>query len=136
MTTPGVSAKNASGPSARAGGRLTLLPAVDVAGGQAVRLVQGAAGTETDYGAPLQAALAWQAAGAPVPLRAGFSLVWTAAAGLLVGFGTRMGTGCTSGHGVCGLGRLSARSLVAVITFMATGMVAAFVTRHLLGVAS
>ena len=43
---------------------LTLLPAVDVAGGKAVRLVQGAAGTETDYGAPLQAALAWQAAGA------------------------------------------------------------------------
>jgi phosphoribosyl isomerase A len=44
--------------------RLTLLPAVDVAGGQAVRLVQGAAGTETGYGDPLQAALAWQAAGA------------------------------------------------------------------------
>ena len=43
---------------------LTLLPAVDVAGGKAVRLVQGAAGTETDYGEPLQAALAWQAAGA------------------------------------------------------------------------
>jgi phosphoribosylanthranilate isomerase len=64
MTTPGVSAKSASGTSAPAGGRLTLLPAVDVAGGQAVRLVQGAAGTETDYGAPLQAALAWQAAGA------------------------------------------------------------------------
>ena len=46
------------------GGGLTLLPAVDVAGGKAVRLVQGAAGTETDYGEPLQAALAWQAAGA------------------------------------------------------------------------
>jgi 1-(5-phosphoribosyl)-5-[(5-phosphoribosylamino)methylideneamino] imidazole-4-carboxamide isomerase/N-(5'phosphoribosyl)anthranilate isomerase len=44
--------------------RLTLLPAVDVAGGQAVRLVQGAAGTETGYGDPLQAALAWQSAGA------------------------------------------------------------------------
>ena len=43
---------------------LTLLPAVDVAGGQAVRLVQGAAGSETSYGDPLQAALAWQAAGA------------------------------------------------------------------------
>ena len=64
MTTPGVSAKNARGQGGPAGGRLTLLPAVDVAGGQAVRLVQGAAGTETDYGAPLQAALAWQAAGA------------------------------------------------------------------------
>jgi uncharacterized membrane protein YedE/YeeE len=56
--------------------------------------------------------------------------------GLLVGFGTRMGSGCTSGHGVCGLGRLSLRSLVAVITFMATGMIATYVTRHLLGVAS
>ncbi len=44
-------------------------------------------------------------------------------AGLLVGFGTVWGSGCTSGHGVCGLGRLSARSLVAVLTFMATGMI-------------
>ena len=64
MTTPGGPAKSASGQGVSAAGRLTLLPAVDVAGGQAVRLVQGAAGTETDYGAPLQAALAWQAAGA------------------------------------------------------------------------
>ena len=84
----------------------------------------------------LLAGLAWQAAGAPVPLREGFPLVWVAAAGLLVGFGTRMGGGCTSGHGVCGLGRLSARSLVAVIVFMASGMIAAYVTRHVLGVAS
>jgi len=84
----------------------------------------------------LLAGLAWQAAGAPVPLRAGFPLGWAAAAGLLVGFGTRMSGGCTSGHGVCGLGRLSARSLVAVIVFMAAGMVAAYVTRHVLGVAS
>lgn len=53
--------------------------------------------------------------------------------GLLVGFGTRMGSGCTSGHGVCGLGRLSARSLAAVLTFLATGFVTVFVTRHLLG---
>jgi uncharacterized protein len=84
----------------------------------------------------LLAGLAWQAAGAPVPLREGFPLGWAAASGLLVGFGTRMGAGCTSGHGVCGLGRLSARSLVAVATFMATGMIAAYVTRHLLGVPS
>jgi uncharacterized membrane protein YedE/YeeE len=54
-------------------------------------------------------------------------------AGFLVGFGTRMGGGCTSGHGVCGLGRLSLRSLVAVITFMTTGFITVFVTRHLLG---
>jgi hypothetical protein len=84
----------------------------------------------------LLAGLAWQASGAPLQLREGFPTSWAAAAGLLVGFGTRMGSGCTSGHGVCGLGRLSARSLVAVITFMATGMIAAYVTRHLLGVAS
>jgi hypothetical protein len=84
----------------------------------------------------LLAGLAWQAAGAPVPLRVGYPLGWVAAAGLLVGFGTRMGGGCTSGHGVCGLGRLSARSLVAVITFMAAGMVSVFVVRHLLGIAS
>jgi hypothetical protein len=56
--------------------------------------------------------------------------------GLLVGFGTRMGGGCTSGHGVCGLGRLSVRSLVAVLVFMASGMLAAYVTRHLIGVTS
>jgi phosphoribosyl isomerase A len=53
-----------SGRAATAPGRLTLLPAVDVAGGQAVRLVQGAAGTETGYGDPLEAALAWQRSGA------------------------------------------------------------------------
>lgn len=52
------------------------------------------------------------------------------AAGLLVGFGTRMGNGCTSGHGVCGLGRLSARSLVAVVTFMATAIATTYVVRH------
>ena len=52
--------------------------------------------------------------------------------GLLVGFGTRLGNGCTSGHGVCGLGRLSFRSLVAVLTFLATGFITVFVTRHLL----
>ena len=80
------------------------------------------------------AGVAWQSAGAPVPQREGFPLVWLVAGGLLVGFGTRMGSGCTSGHGVCGLGRFSGRSLVAVMLFMAAGMVAAFVTRHLLGV--
>ena len=58
---------------------------------------------------------------------------WLIVAGLLVGFGTSLGNGCTSGHGVCGLGRLSKRSLVAVLTFMATAIVTVFVTRHLLG---
>jgi uncharacterized membrane protein YedE/YeeE len=51
-------------------------------------------------------------------------------AGLLVGFGTRVGNGCTSGHGVCGLARLSKRSLVAVVTFMAAAFAAAFVMNH------
>jgi uncharacterized membrane protein YedE/YeeE len=59
-------------------------------------------------------------------------LVPMAVAGLLVGFGTRLGGGCTSGHGVCGLGRLSLRSLVAVIVFMVMGMVSTFVMRHVL----
>ncbi len=51
-------------------------------------------------------------------------------AGLLVGVGTRMGTGCTSGHGICGLGRLSTRSLVATLSFMLSGFVTVFVLRH------
>ena len=55
------------------------------------------------------------------------------AAGLLVGFGTRMGSGCTSGHGVCGIARLSPRSLAATAVFMASAIVTVFVTRHLLG---
>jgi uncharacterized membrane protein YedE/YeeE len=54
-------------------------------------------------------------------------------AGFLVGFGTRLGNGCTSGHGVCGLGRLSRRSLVAVITFMGFAMATTFVMRHVVG---
>ena len=52
-------------------------------------------------------------------------------AGLLVGIGTRYGSGCTSGHGVCGLARLSPRSLVATLTFMAAGFAVVFVARHL-----
>jgi uncharacterized membrane protein YedE/YeeE len=56
------------------------------------------------------------------------------AAGVLVGFGTRLGGGCTSGHGVCGLARLSPRSIIATATFMAAGIATVFVLRHLLGV--
>ncbi|MEM6452087.1 MAG: YeeE/YedE family protein [Cyanobacteria bacterium P01_D01_bin.105] len=52
--------------------------------------------------------------------------------GFLVGFGTRLGNGCTSGHGVCGLGRLSIRSLMAVVTFLTTAMITVFVIRHVL----
>jgi len=54
-------------------------------------------------------------------------------AGLFVGFGTQLGSGCTSGHGVCGLARRSKRSLVATLTFMLTGAITVFVVRHLLG---
>jgi uncharacterized membrane protein YedE/YeeE len=54
-------------------------------------------------------------------------------AGLLVGFGTQLGGGCTSGHGVCGVSRASGRSIVAVLAFMATGMLATFFVAHVLG---
>jgi uncharacterized membrane protein YedE/YeeE len=54
------------------------------------------------------------------------------AGGLMVGFGTRLGAGCTSGHGVCGVARLSPRSLAATATFMAAGFLTVFVVRHLI----
>ena len=53
--------------------------------------------------------------------------------GLIVGFGTRWGSGCTSGHGVCGISRLSLRSLSATVVFIATGVATVFVVRHVLG---
>ena len=64
------------------------------------------------------------------------SMLMVAVAGLLVGFGTRLGGGCPSGHGVCGIGRLSTRSVVATLTFMLTGAATVYVVRHLLGGAS
>ena len=70
----------------------------------------------------LAAPPAWFTAGAPV---------WIAVAGVLTGFGTKIGNGCTSGHGVCGLARLSPRSLAATITFMLFGMLTVYFTRHL-----
>jgi uncharacterized membrane protein YedE/YeeE len=68
-----------------------------------------------------------------------FATSWTAAlptlfaAGLIVGFGTQLGSGCTSGHGVCGISRLSTRSIVATMVFMATGIATVFVVRHVSG---
>ncbi len=59
----------------------------------------------------------------------GFLLI----AGVLVGFGTRLGSGCTSGHGICGMSRLSKRSIVATLTFMAAGVLTVYVMRHVLG---
>jgi uncharacterized membrane protein YedE/YeeE len=53
--------------------------------------------------------------------------------GVLVGIGVTLGSGCTSGHGVCGMARLSARSITATLTFMATTAATVFVTRHLIG---
>ncbi len=54
--------------------------------------------------------------------------------GVLVGYGTRLGNGCTSGHAVCGMARLSIRSIVATVTFMAVAILTVFITRHLLGI--
>jgi len=54
-------------------------------------------------------------------------------AGLLVGFGTRLGSGCTSGHGICGISRLSKRSIVATMTFMFAGFVTVYIIRHITG---
>lgn len=67
-----------------------------------------------------------------IEIAAGYPLLIVA--GLAVGVGTRYGSGCTSGHGVCGLSRLSPRSLAATLCFMAAGFATIFVTRHLLGV--
>jgi len=75
------------------------------------------------------AAWLWWVPGAHAP-RQGFPPALLVAAGLLVGFGTRMGNGCTSGHGVCGLGRLSLRSLAAVLAFMATAIATTYLVRH------
>lgn len=84
-------------------------------------------------GGILAAPLAYQlfAALPPAQIDAGWPLLL--AAGLVTGIGTRYGSGCTSGHGVCGLSRLSPRSLVATLTFMGAGFVTVFVIRHLLG---
>ena len=71
--------------------------------------------------------------GQPVPAESAAPLWLIAASGLLVGLGTRMGGGCTSGHGVCGLGRRSPRSLVATATFMALGVVTVFIMQNVMG---
>ena len=69
----------------------------------------------------------WDSAALFRPLRP----LWVVpVAGLFVGFGTRLGGGCTSGHGVCGMGRLSLRSIAATLTFMAAGFVTVFLVRH------
>ena len=66
--------------------------------------------------------------------RTNLPVAMVALGGFLVGFGTRMGGGCTSGHGVCGLGRLSIRGFVATVTFLFAGMVTVYLARHILGI--
>ncbi len=66
----------------------------------------------------------------PGPAQLPATLTLSAVSGVLVGFGTRLGSGCTSGHGVCGLANLSTRSLVATVTFMATAVLTVYLSRH------
>ncbi|ADH88302.1 protein of unknown function DUF395 YeeE/YedE [Ancylobacter novellus DSM 506] len=73
------------------------------------------------------------ATGTPVTQTVSADLALMAVAGLLVGFGSVWGGGCTSGHGVCGLARLSPRSVVATLVFMGTGFLTVFVMRHVIG---
>lgn len=80
----------------------------------------------------LAAPAAWSLLAPPAAARVDAGWLSVVAAGLLVGIGTRYGAGCTSGHGVCGLSRLSPRSLVATLAFMAAGFATVFVVRHLI----
>jgi uncharacterized membrane protein YedE/YeeE len=98
---------------------------VDLAGGDRVWRLAFVAGL---IAAPLALAAAGHALRTPV--MPGWPIV--VIAGLLVGFGTRLGNGCTSGHGICGIARLSPRSIVATATFMATAMLVVALMRHAL----
>lgn len=73
------------------------------------------------------------AGGALPPIAVTRSVSVLIAGGLLVGFGTRLGGGCTSGHGVCGVARLSPRSVAATLLFMASGFATVFIARHVIG---
>ncbi len=72
------------------------------------------------------------ATGGAMPVRMQASMPVLVVAGLLVGFGTRFGSGCTSGHGLCGIGRLSKRSIVASVVFFGVAMLTVFLTRHVI----
>jgi uncharacterized membrane protein YedE/YeeE len=83
----------------------------------------------------LSGAVVWLlVAGRPLPVDLQAGPVLTIVAGLLVGFGTRLGSGCTSGHGICGLARFSRRSFTATLVFMLTAIVTVYLTRHVLGI--
>jgi uncharacterized protein len=75
----------------------------------------------------------WYGVGPNFVPRVDFPIPVLVVAGILVGFGTHIGNGCTSGHGVCGLGRTSTRSLAATVTFFSVALVTTFVIRHVLG---
>ena len=79
-------------------------------------------------------ALVGAASGAALDITVSPNIAVMVAAGLLVGFGSALGNGCTSGHGVCGVARLSRRSVAATVTFMATAIATVFVVRHVIGV--
>jgi uncharacterized protein len=72
----------------------------------------------------------WTLLGGSVHIQIDSPLIVLAIAGLLVGYGTRLGGGCTSGHGICGIARLSVRSLVATLLFMSTAGITVFLVRH------
>jgi len=131
--------------SALAGGVMIGLAALLFAG--VVGRIAGISGIVGGMLRPLQGDIGWRVAflagliGAPLayrlaggcwPLQLDASGATLVAAGLLVGWGTRLGSGCTSGHGVCGLARRSPRSLAATVMFMVTGFVTVLVVRHLL----
>ena len=77
-------------------------------------------------------ALGFWLLGLPAPELSQVSWHWLLVGGLLVGFGAKLGNGCTSGHGICGIGRLSVRSIVATLLFILAGMVTVFIMRHVL----
>ena len=99
--------------------------------GGLLRPRRGDAGWRISFVLGLVAAPAvWSLFHAPAEFRSQAGPVLLVVAGLLVGWGTRHGSGCTSGHGVCGISRLSPRSVVATLAFMATGFATVFVLRH------
>ena len=106
--------------------------------------------TELTSGAPRFSEISWRVlfivglvggaalyhfiSGAPMPKVDNVSIGMLISGGFIVGLGTKIGSGCTSGHGVCGLGRLSLRSFVATCTFMLFGVISVYIFRHLLEV--
>lgn len=103
-----------------------LLPPAPAVGSEAALRIAFVAGL---LGGPLLLGLLTGDTGIGAPV---VDLPMMIIGGFLVGVGTTLGSGCTSGHGICGISRLSPRSLVAVATFMATGVITVFVVRHLL----